>query len=83
MHVTSSPYDIWVHLSSLTSSRGTLLTGAVEATGLGLPASLPPAVLLSDLRAGGTTIEMLLFVEVQRSVPALPVVLSGLKFTTN
>ena len=83
MHATSSPYDIWIHLSSLTSSRGALLTGAVEATGLGLPASLPPAVLLSDLRAGGTTIETLLFVEVQRSVGALPAVLLGLKFTTN
>ena len=82
MHATSSPYDIWVHLSSLTSSRGALLTGAVEATGLGLPASLLPAVLLGDLSAG-TAIETLLFVEVQRSVPALPAVLSGLKFTTN
>ena len=81
MHATSSPYDIWVHLSSLTSSRG--VTGAVEATGLGLSVSLPPAVLLGDLRTGGTTIETLLFVEVQRSVPALPAVLSGLKFTTN
>jgi len=78
----SSPYDIWAHLSSLTSSRGALLTGAAEATGLGLPASLPPADLLGDLPAG-TAIETLLFVEVQRSVPALPAVLSGLKFTTN
>ena len=58
------------------------MTGAVEATGLGLPASLPPADLLGDLPAG-IAIETLLFVEVQRSVPALPVVLSGLKFTTN
>ena len=82
MHVTSSPYDIWVHLSSLTSSRGALLTGAVEATGLGLLASLPPAVLLGDLPAG-TAVETLLFIEVQRSVPVLPAVLSGLKFTTN
>ena len=59
------------------------MTGAVEATGLGLSASLPPAVLLGDFRAGDTIIDTLLFVEVQRSVPALPAVLSGLKFTTN
>jgi len=69
-------------LSSLTVSRGALLTGAVEAMGLGLPTSLPPAVLLGDLPAGAA-IETLLFIEVQRSVPVLPAVLSGLKFTTN
>jgi len=58
------------------------LTGAVEATGSGLPTSLLPAVLLGDLPAG-IAIETLLFVQVQRSVPALPAVLLGLKFTTN
>ena len=58
------------------------MIGAVEATGSGLPASLPPAVLLGDLPAG-TAIETLLFVQVQRSILALPAVLSGLKFTTN